>query len=385
MPNEHKKQEIKCRGNLAANHTGQPGALFWLICLLALVGLSACASPQVSALSPTSIPTLIPATMIPSQIEPTVTPSLVIESFPAGLPSATAGQTLYAEHCAECHGEDGRGQVPNARNFGDVDYMRGETPLDFYLAITEGVTGIEETGEQMPAFGEELSSDERWDLVYYVWRFATTEGRLSAGKEIYTAFCAECHGEDGRSQILDAADLSDQRFIAHQSPSTLYLSVTRGRGSMPAWQARLNQDERWMVIEYLRTFSYDPQIIEPEEVAAGEETAQEETTQEEDELTCDPAYLTQANPFDWGDAQAIAAGEPIYLRECAECHGEDGTGEIRGTPDFTNPAVRGGLIENPGEPLCRVSEGLNRMPAYKDILTETEIWQVLTYIASLGE
>jgi len=378
MPSLHGKQEIINRRELVAGHTRYPITLFLLICLLASVLLTACASPQVSALSPTSIPTLIPATMIPSQIEPTATPALVIESFPAGIPSAAAGQELYAEHCAECHGADGNGQVPNARNFGDVDYMRGETPLDFYLAITEGVVSIEEVEEEMPSFGDELSSDERWDLVYFVWRFATTDERLTAGKEIYTSFCVECHGEDGRSQILDAADLSDQRFIAHQSPSTLYLSVTRGRGSMPAWQARLTQDERWMVIEYLRSFSYDPQLNEEIELA-------EELVSEDDQLACDPAYLTQTNPFDWNDAEAIAAGEPIYLRECVDCHGEDGTGEIARAPDFTNPAIRGGLLENPGEPLCRVAEGINRMPAFNDTLTETEMWQVLTYIASLGD
>lgn len=374
----HGKQDIKRQGNLAASSARYPSALFWFICLLALVALSACANPQVSALSPTPIPTLIPATMVPSQIEPTATPPRVIESFPAGIPSAEAGQALYAEHCARCHGADGNGQVPNARNFGDVDYMRGETPRDFYLAITEGVPNLEEVENEMPAFGEELSSDERWDLVYYVWRFSTTDERLAAGREIYTSFCAECHGEDGRSQILDAADLSDQRFIAHESPSTLYLFVTRGRGSMPAWQARLSQDERWMVIEYLRTFSYDPRLSE-------ETVLTEEVVEEEEELTCDPSYLAQTNPFDWNDAQAITAGEPIYVRECTECHGEDGTGEIPQAPDFTNPAVRGGLIENPGEHLCRVAEGINRMPAFKDTLTEAEMWQVLTFIASLGE
>ncbi len=375
-----KKQEIKRQGDLETSAPHQSEVLFGLICLLALCVLSACTSPQVSALSPTPIPTLIPVTMNPGQIEPTATPPLVIESFPAGIPAAAAGQVLYAEHCAECHGQDGSGQVPNARDFGDVDYMRGETPLDFYLAITEGVASLEESEEEMPAFGEELSSDERWDLVYYVWRFATEERRLATGREIYTAFCEECHGEDGRSQVLDAADLSDQRFIAHQSPSTLYLSVTRGRESMPAWQARLSQDERWMVIEYLRTFSYDPQLIEPTE-----DVEATETIQEEEDLACDSAYLTQTNPFAWDDSQAIVAGEPIYLGECAECHAEDGTGEIRAAPDFTNPAIRGSLMENPGEPLCRVAEGLNRMPAYKDSMTETEMWQVLTYIASLGE
>jgi len=135
------------------NWTSRQLALLGLTCLLASILLSACASPQVEALGPTPIPTLAPATMAPGGLEPEATPELVIESFPAGLPSAAKGQELYAQYCVECHGVDGNGQVPNARNFGDVDYMRGETPLDFYLAITEGVAHIEEGENEMPAFG----------------------------------------------------------------------------------------------------------------------------------------------------------------------------------------------------------------------------------------
>jgi len=378
MPTKHWKQKLSDSADLKPGRISLVVGQLWLFCLFAMV-MTACASPQVSALGPTPIPTLIPATMVPNQTQPAETERLAIESFPAGIPAAAAGQALYAERCVECHGADGNGQVPNARNFGDVDYMRGETPLDFYVAITEGKSSFEEEENQMPAFGDVLSSDERWDLVYFVWRFSTSDSRLAAGREIYTSFCVECHGDDGRSQVLDAADLSDQRFMAAESPSTLYLSVTRGRGSMPAWQARLNQDERWMVIEYLRTFSYDPQVIvEDEEIQSVEEPIQEE-----EQLPCEPAILAQTNPFEWSDAQAISTGETIYQRECSECHGEDGTGEIPQAPDFTNPVVRGGLLENPGERLCIVMGGLNRMPDFKDTLSEEEMWQVLTYIAAL--
>jgi mono/diheme cytochrome c family protein len=354
-------------------------ALFVFIFLVATAILSGCASPQVSAFHPTPIPTLLPATMPSNRIEPTSTPALIIESFPAGIPSAADGQALYIEHCTRCHGVDGQGRVPNARNFGDEDYMRGETPLDFYLAITEGVANTEGLEDEMPAFAEELSSDERWDLVYYVWRFSTNKQRLEIGEEIFTAFCEECHGEDGRSQILNAADLSDQRFIAHQSPSTLYLSVTRGRGSMPAWQARLSQDERWMVIEYLRSFSYDPQLPEQETPQGIEEDTAEE------ESSCDPSYVGQANPFGWTDSDAVTAGADIYEQECAECHAVDGTGNLAGTGDFTNPAFTGGLVDNPDDYLCLVAEGINRMPSFNDTLTEAQIWQVLSFIESLGE
>jgi len=378
MPSQPKTYEAGPTREVG-NWTRHQFALLGFTCLLASILLSACASPQVEAFSPTAIPTLAPATMAPRGLEPEATAELVLESFPAGLPSAANGQELYAQHCVECHGVDGNGQVPNARNFGDVDYMRGETPLDFYLAITEGVVHIEESENDMPAFGDHLTSDERWDLAYYVWRFATTAEQLAVGNELYTSFCEECHGQDGRSQILNAADLSDQRFIAQLSPSDLYLSVTRGRGSMPAWQARLSQDERWMAVDYLRTFSYDPQLAEVIAIV------EEENLEDAEQSICDTQYADKSNPFELSDGQAIAAGELIYSVECIDCHGEDGSGNIARTRDFTNPSVRGSLTDQPGETLCTVSEGINRMPTFKDTLTETEMWQVITYIASLGE
>lgn len=378
MPSQPRNHHITRIRQVTDRTSGQL-ALISLLCLLLSFSLSACASPKVEAFSPTPIPTLAPATLMPGVLAPEVTRELVIESFPAGLPSAANGQELYVENCVDCHGADGNGRVPNARNFSDVDYLRGETPLDFYLAITEGVSSIEESENEMPAFGDHLSSDERWDLAYYVWRFGTTAERLTIGRQIYSSFCEECHGQDGRSQILNAADLSDQRFIAHLSPSDLYLSITRGRGSMPAWQARLSQDERWMVAEYIRTFSYDPTLEQV--IAAPEETDQTG----EEQSTCDPALLAQTNPFDWSDTTAVSAGESIYMRECAECHGEDGVGQIARAPDFSNPAVSGDLRENSTEYLCLVADGINRMPSFKETLTDTEMWQVLTFIATLAE
>jgi len=35
---------------------------------------------------------------------------------PRKLPDLAAGAQLYAEHCASCHGIDGRGDGPQARN-----------------------------------------------------------------------------------------------------------------------------------------------------------------------------------------------------------------------------------------------------------------------------
>ena len=343
----------------------------WIVSISVII--TACAPQQQLLVAPTPIPTLIPATLSPSNQQPTEIPAQVVESYPAGLPSALTGQSLYVEHCASCHGLDGNGLVPNARNFGDVDYMRGETPADFYVILTEG------RGEDMPAFGEELTSDERWDVVYYVWRFSTTHEELKDGNEIYTDDCVSCHGEDGRSQILGAANFPDQRFMANKSPSDLYVSVTQGQGSMPAWQARLSQEERWAVIDYIRTFTYDPQVDDDTEIETSDSASGESERPE-----CSP-YLEQTNPFEWDDTDALAAGETLYNTNCAGCHGEDGVGRLPGILDFTDPASKADLPGNTNKYLCSIAEGYENMPPFKDKLSEEEMWQLLVWIAALGD
>ena len=332
--------------------------------------LGACAPANLLPVGPTSIPTLIPATAPARSVGPTEVPAFAVLSFPARPPSAEAGQPLYLTHCAECHGEDGVGVVPGARNFNDLDYMRGESPSFFYAAVTEG------RGE-MPSFKDVLTSDERWDVVFYVWRFSTNTETLALGEQIYAANCVACHGEGGTGEVLGAADFTDLRLVADQAPRDFYLIVTQGQGSMPAWQGRLSQEERWAVIDYIRTFSYDPQL-------PGEQAAISEPTPTSEENVCDP-YLSQSNPFAWDDAQAISSGELIYDQSCSMCHGEDGSGGLPGAPDFTNPQVSAEIRSDSAEHLCVIAEGRGNMPGWKETLTNEQMWQALTYIDSFSK
>jgi mono/diheme cytochrome c family protein len=362
-----------------------------IILLIVVTGLLvACTgNPNPYPTGATPIPTLIPATLPPSNVVFAAEAEPVEVSYPAGLPSASNGQALYDEHCAECHGLEGKGSDPAARDFRDADYRRGETPVDFYLAITEGHGGAG-AGADMPAFGSLLTSDQRWDVVYYTWRFAAPDESLLAGQEIYHTNCEDCHGPTGRSMILGAADFSDQPFMSNRASSDLFVSVTQGKDSMPAWQARLDQDERWAVIDYVRTFTYDPVLA----VAGGEEAAGEEvafaptTTEELQKPDCDAGFLSQSNPYAWDDADALASGEEVYGEFCNRCHGDDGTGvaDLAYIPtDLTNPAVQALLRENGGEYLCRISEGLFEMPAFKRQMDQDQMWQVLTYVGTLGQ
>lgn len=340
------------------------------VVIILILFLSACAPQPGLPRGQTPIPTLIPATEPGSPLGATEQPVFTIQSYPARLPSSAAGEALYTTHCASCHGVDGNGVVPGARNFGDLDYMRGEAPAFFYAVVTEG------RGE-MPGFQDTLTSDERWDVVFYVWRFSTTGETIALGRQIYGANCSACHGETGVGEVLGASDFTDPRQVYDRAPRDFYLVVTQGLGSMPAWQGRLSQEERWAVIDYVRTFSYNPGL---------EGSVTSPPTSEPGETTCDPATLEQANPFAWDDAGAIAAGQAIYEQSCTMCHGPDGSGgSMPGVSDFTSANAQSSLRANGSLYLCVVAEGRGSMPGWKETLTNEQMWQVLTYIASLGK
>lgn len=337
--------------------------------LVAVLGLVACAPPSGLPPGPTPIPTLAPVAEALRPAEATEIPGFTILSYPAAPPSAAEGERIYQARCAECHGQDGTGAVPAARNFRDLDFVRGETPANFYAAVTEGRS-------EMPTYRDSLSSDERWDVVFYVWQLSTTSEVLRTGQEIYEKSCSACHGADGSGELLGSADFTELRQMDELAPRDLYLTVTQGRGSMPAWQSRLSQDERWAVIDYLRTFSYDPNL---ESATAGGFPA----------ATGTPAQVAvcsgqEANPFAWDDPQAIAAGQGIFSSQCSACHGPDGRGGLPGTPDFSSAEFKTDLLGDPGGNFCAVTSGTGIMPGFDQKLTLEERWQALTYLASLG-
>ncbi|HSF07507.1 MAG TPA: c-type cytochrome [Methylomirabilota bacterium] len=99
-------------------------------------------------------------------------PALPIPPAPPNSPEAVArGRKVYHKaECHECHGEQGRGDGPSAKDLKvkPVDLTRrpfkgGSTPEEVFRAI---VTGYD--GTPMPSYHLILDDAELWDLTYYV-------------------------------------------------------------------------------------------------------------------------------------------------------------------------------------------------------------------------
>jgi mono/diheme cytochrome c family protein len=106
-------------------------------------------------------------------------------------------------------------------------------------------------------------------------------------------------------------------------------------------------------------------------------------------------FANMSNPF-VGDHEAAEAGAEIYEVNCASCHGPEGKGD-GAAADALDPKpaslADAHLMEDmsDGALFWRVSAGgmmepfNSAMPAWKDTLSEDQIWQVIAYIRELAE
>jgi mono/diheme cytochrome c family protein len=104
-------------------------------------------------------------------------------------------------------------------------------------------------------------------------------------------------------------------------------------------------------------------------------------------------YRDLTNPLR-GDAEAIARGREAYQALCSQCHGADGRGDGQEAVGFDPPPgdlTRASMAEAmDGYLYWRIDEGGNfapynsLMPAWGTLLSETEIWELVSYLRELS-
>jgi len=168
-----------------------------------------------------------------------------------------------------------------------------------------------------------------------------TKADPSHGASIYAEKCAPCHGESGLGDGPDAASLDNpvpalgSADLARQATlSDWYTMVTRGNmpNFMPPFSS-LTDIQRWDVVAYAYTLSA------PEEF--------------------------------------ILLGQALFLENCSECHGEDGS---KGDIDFTDHILMSNL--SAADLFSAISSGQGEMPSF-DELDVDDRWALTAYMHSL--
>jgi mono/diheme cytochrome c family protein len=167
--------------------------------------------------------------------------------------------TLYATHCAGCHGTDGK--LGPAPPLNDPIFLAIVPDAEVLRVITEGRTVTLEQKSPMPAFARDRGGPltdaqvkalaegikKRWEadpslsgLPAYIGA-AAKGGNKDKGAHGFARACAGCHGPEGQGDKdghpLDGGAINNQAFLALISDQALRRIIITGRPDlgMPAY------------------------------------------------------------------------------------------------------------------------------------------------------
>ena len=179
-------------------------------------------------------------------------------------PQPATGQALYAQNCAPCHGQTGKGDGPSAPGLSVPATAFADYNTIARLSFTEmfSVTKTGRMARMMPPWGGRMTDPQIWDAVGYAWTLHTSPTEIAMGQAVYEQQCAACHGPDGKGKP-PARDLSDFGWTSTVSQKAWADLLSAGRGTMPAFGAKLAAAEQRAVLEYVRSLSLGPVAAAP--------------------------------------------------------------------------------------------------------------------------
>jgi len=89
--------------------------------------------------------------------------------------------------------------------------------------------------------------------------YSPDESSIARGQKSYKIECLRCHGKEGKGDGVSAmkikktvADLTSD-YVQNQTDGELFWKISEGRSPMPLAKRTLTGDQRWDVINYIRT------------------------------------------------------------------------------------------------------------------------------------
>jgi len=194
-----------------------------------------------------------------------------------------------------------------------------------------------------------ITADENPDLYNYA---------IQGGGAIFHTWCAQCHGS-GAAGAVGYPNLLDDDWLWGGSIDEIHFTISHGVRNEDDYDAR-----------YSEMTAFD-EILSDEEISSVVQYVRNISNQDH-------------------DATLAAAGETVFLDNCASCHMDDGTGDrFLGAPNLTDAIWLYGGDEAALEHTVRFAR-FGVMPPWSaeateaGRLSEAEIRSVAVYVHSLG-
>jgi mono/diheme cytochrome c family protein len=174
------------------------------------------------------------------------------------------GQEVYDSLCVYCHGLYGGGDgimaqtLPTPpRDLGAPAFQSAVHDAELRRIISDG-KGV------MPGVGDLVNTEQLEAVVAYV-------RLMSPGYELYTRFCAVCHGPDGRPPEMDTDAIGEMNGMPEALPQVVFNEayvrtrserqlrrnvrhmLRQSQAIMPHFNGELSKDEVRHILHYLRT------------------------------------------------------------------------------------------------------------------------------------
>jgi mono/diheme cytochrome c family protein len=81
---------------------------------------------------------------------------------------------------------------------------------------------------------------------------------LAQGEELFTLYCASCHGDGGYGDGAAGGALGQKPANFHdtlfkaQSDGSVFWKISTGRGNMPPFKDVFTDEQRWQLVAYIR-------------------------------------------------------------------------------------------------------------------------------------
>lgn len=153
-----------------------------------------------------------------------------------------------------------------ARGFTGIHYATDENRRKQLVDMFTGNLGVNAivtpVNAKVPFYYDNTEDDRERAMADIINNpFPISEKGLATGKQLYEVFCGICHGNagDGLGVIYEngAYPAAPANFLLEEfieaSNGRYYYSIMHGRGVMGAYSDKLNYEERWQVIHYIRS------------------------------------------------------------------------------------------------------------------------------------